>query len=360
MRQIKRYLIGSYTETLLLGTGETVHGTGAGISLLELDAETGQPLSLRALAQVPNPSWVTRSGDRYVYCVNELKEYGGKGQGSVSVLEWDEKKERLNLRQVLPTRGEDPCHIALSPDGGWAAVSNYGGGSLCLYAVRGDGSLREAGFVQHRGHGADPARQEGPHAHSCIWLGKDTFLAMDLGLDRLFAYRADANGLRILGETAVRAGVGPRHAAFGRDRNVLYVTGEMGSAVLVFGYEAISGRLLLRQEISTLPEDFAGKNTAADLHLSPDGRYLYASNRGHDSLAVFAVSEEDGTLTPAGHYPCGGRTPRHFCIDEGGRYVLAANQDSDSLAILGRDGVTGALRRIAEVRTGMPVCVCPC
>lgn len=360
MRQVERYLIGSYTETLLFGTGETVHGTGAGISLLELDGGTGQPLALRPLAKVPNPSWVTASGDRYVYCVNELKEYGGDAQGSVSVLEWDERKEQLDLRQTLPTHGADPCHITLSPDRRWAAVSNYSGGSLCLFAIGEDGRLTEAGFVRHHGRGADPARQEGPHAHSCIWLGKDTFLAMDLGLDRLFAYRADANGLRILGETAVRAGVGPRHAAFGKKRDVLYVTGEMGSAVMVFGYEAVSGRLLLRQEISTLPEDFAGKNTAADLQLSPDGRHLYASNRGHDSLAAFAISERDGTLTPARHYPCGGRTPRHFCIDEGGRYVLAANQDSDSLAVLGRDSGTGALRRIAEVRTGMPVCVCPC
>ncbi len=360
MRQVERYLLGSYTETLLFGTGETVHGTGAGISLLELDAETGQPLSLRTLAQVPNPSWVTTSGGRSVYCVNELKEYGGKRQGSVSVLKWDEKKERLKLRQVLPTHGADPCHIAFSPGGRWAAVSNYGSGSLCLYAVREDGSLRETGFVQHHGHGVNPDRQEGPHAHSCIWLGNDTFLAMDLGLDRLFVYLADTDGLHILGETAVRVGSGPRHAAFGKKRDVLYVTGEMGSAVMVYRYEAAFGRLSRLQEISTLPSDFAGMNTAADLHMSPDGRYLYASNRGHDSLAAFAVSEQDGTLTPAGQYPCGGRTPRHFWIGGSGRYVLAANQDSDSIAILGRDGESGALYQTAEVFTGMPVCVCPC
>lgn len=360
MEQIRRYLIGSYTETLLFGTGETVHGTGEGISLLEFDARSGSPRSLRTLAEVPNPSWVTPVGERYVACVNELKEYGGKRQGSVSILEWTEAWDRLILRQTLPTHGEDPCHIAVSPAGDMAAVSNYGGGSLCLYAIRGDGLWQETGFVQHRGRGTDPARQEGPHAHSCLWLGKDRLLAMDLGLDRLTVYRAGPEGLSPLGETAARAGAGPRHAAFGKKRNVLYVTGEMGSSVFVFGYAAATGHLVLLQEISTLPEDFAGQNTAADLHLSPDGRYLYVSNRGHDSLAAFAVSGISGTLTPAGHFSCGGRTPRHFCIGEGGGYVLAANQDSDCVAVLGRNAESGSLRRIGEVRTGMPVCVCPC
>ena len=359
MRQVERYLIGSYTETLLFGTGETVHGTGAGISLLELDAETGQPFSLCPLAKVPNPSWVTASGGRYVYCVNELKEYGSDAQGSVSVLEWDEGTGSLLLRQTLPTHGADPCHIALSPDRRWAAVSNYGGGSLCLFAIGEDGRLTEAGFVQHHGRGPDPARQEGPHVHSCIWTGPDTFLAMDLGLDRLFGYRAGADGLHLPEQVETGAGNGPRHAAFGKDRRTLYVSGEMGSVVMAFRYEAASGRLTFLQEVSSLPETFAGHNTAADLHVSPDGRYLYLSNRGHDSLAAFAISERDGTLTPAGHYPCGGRTPRHFRIDAGGKYLLAANQDSDSVAAFSRDAESGALTQISEIRTGMPVCICP-
>ena len=332
-----RFLVGTYTEPGYLKPGPVPRRGGEGLYACE--AEDGE-LRILGCAPLINPSFFcTDEGRRRIYAVSETHSFRGGFGGSVSEIAYD-RDLNMEIRNTLETEGADPCHAELSPDGSVLAVSNYSGGSLTVYRVAEDGSLTgEKKVFRHEGRGVNPQRQEKPHVHSTVFLTENFLLAADLGTDQLAAYRLRGGEVLPSPEENLRipAGNGPRCGELSADGRHFYLITEMGGRIL--HYQADRDRLTLRGAVSSLPEDFRGENTAADVHLTPDGRYLYASNRGHDSLAQFAVGP-DGDLISLGWVSCGGKTPRQFRIDPAGQFLLVANQDSDSIVrfSVGPDG----------------------
>jgi 6-phosphogluconolactonase len=284
--------------------------------------------------------------------------YDGKKSGAVSAFAIDHKSGRLNLLNQVASGGADPCYISLDKTGKYVLVANYSGGSVSVFPSLKDGRLGEpSAFVQHQGSSANKERQEGPHAH-WIQTSPDNRFAVvsDLGLDELVLYRFDAaKGSVVQNEPSfakLPPGAGPRHAAFHPNGRFAYVLNEMQSSVGAFSYDPSTATLKTLQQLSTLPKDFTGQNDTAELVVHPSGKFLYASNRGHDSIAIFSIDSLKGTLTPAGHVRTGGKTPRNFAIDPTGKYLLAANQASDNIVIFRINPVTGNLTpsgQVAEV-----------
>ena len=253
----------------------------------------------------------------------------------------------------VSSHDEGPAHITLDRTGKYALVSNYTLGSVAVFPVLKDGRLGEAtSFVQHKGSSVNPERQKGPHAHA-IALSPDNRFAVvaDLGLDQLLVYSFDAaKGTLGAKPQIVKAapGAGPRHLVFSSDGRFLYVINELQSTVVTYSYNAATGALHELQTISTLPKTFSGNNTAAEIEIHPSGKFLFASNRGEDSIAVFAIDSDTGTLMHVENDPTGGKTPRNFAIDPTGSWLLAANQDSDDIVVFRIDHKTGHLTPTGE------------
>ena len=270
---------------------------------------------------------------------------------------------KLSPLNQVSSQGADPAHIILDTTGKYALVSNYTSGSVAVFAVLKDGHLGEVtSFVQHKGSSVNPDRQKGPHAHA-IALSKDDRYAVvaDLGLDELLVYSFDAaKGTLGAKPQIVKAnpGAGPRHLVFSSDGRFLYVMNEMQSSVVAYSYDATSGALHELQTISALPNGFTGENTAAEIEIDPSGKFLFASNRGDDSIAVFAIDSHTGLLTHVETDPTGGKTPRNFAIDPTGSWLLAANQDSDNIVVFRIDQKTGHLKPTGDMfQLPSPVCL---
>jgi len=334
----------------------TTKKASKGIYVYRFDAATGQLTSVGLAAESTDPSFVAaHPSGKYLYAVNEVGNYDGKKSGTVSAFAIDHKSGRLTLLNQVASGGADPCYVSLDKTGKHVLVANYSGGSVAVFPVLKDGRLGEASaFVQHQGSGANKERQEGPHAH-WIQTSPDNRLAAvsDLGLDELVLYRFDAaKGSLVPNDppfVKVSPGSGPRHAAFHPNGKFVYVLNEMQSTVVVFSYDPSTATLKTLQQLSTLPKDFTGQNDTAELAVHPSGKFLYASNRGHDSIAIFSIDSVKGTLTPTGHVATGGKTPRNFAIDPTGKYLLAANQASDDIVIFRINLVTGNLTRTGQV-----------
>ncbi len=351
--------IGTYTQPILHGTGNVLVGRGQGIYHVELDIETGRFSDSRLVIGTPNPSYLCLSPcGRYLYAVNELKEYDGKAQGSVSAFALD--GERAVLINTKPTGGTDPCHVAVSHDGKLLVVSNFMSGSICAYAIGDDGALcGEGQFFQHEGAGKDPLRQSGPHAHAAVFDPTDRFVHVpDLGVDEIKTYRYDhaAGKLEFHASYRAAAGSGPRYCEFHPFNGLCYSINELGCTIDVLTWDAQTGKLDRLDTVSTVSPDYEGKTICAALRITPDGRYVYGSNRGHDSIAAFSV-QPDGRLKSGGFFPSGGKTPRDFTINSTGRYLIAANQDSDIVTAFVIDPDSGRLRLTDELRIPTPVCV---
>jgi 6-phosphogluconolactonase len=352
-------------------TGDLVYigtYTGAksrGIYVARFDTATGRLTPPELAAESSNPSFLARHPDRaLLYAANEVSDFEGQPAGSVSAFTIDAATGRLSLLNRVSSRGADPCHLVVDGTGKNVLVANYTGGSVASLPIRSDGSLSPASaFIQHRGSSLDPGRQKGPHAHA-VQLDPPNrqLLVADLGLDQVLLYRFDA-ARGALEPSAppfapLRPGAGPRHLVFGRGGRHVYVVNEMDLTVRVFRYDA--GRLVEEQTISTLPAGTkAGKDdSTAEIQVHPSGRFLYASNRGPDTIAVFAVDPGNGHLTPVEHVPTAGRSPRNFAIEPAGRYLLAANQKSDTVAVFRIDPDTGRLSPTGQtVEVGAPVCL---
>jgi 6-phosphogluconolactonase len=351
------FYVGTYT-----GNGNT----SKGIYAYRLDAATGESTPLGLVAETTNPSFVALSPDsRYLYAVNELDNYQGGNTGGVSAFAVDRPTGRLTFLNEVGSRGADPCYIIVDKSGKHVLVANYVGDSVAVFPVLEDGKLGEASdFIARRtGHGANPQRQEAPHAHS-IDLSPDNHYGFvnDLGLDELFEYKFDsANGTLTPTDPPIvkfEPGAGPRHLVFGPKAKFAYVIAEMESTVTVFSFDQRRGVLLPRQRISTLPKDFTGGSDASEIRMAPSGKFLYASNRRHDSIAVFAVDSQKGTLTPVEFTPTQGKIPRSFDIDPSGNFLLAANQKSDNIVVFRIDQTTGRLTPTGQtLKVGSPVCV---
>jgi len=350
------FYVGTYTEE---------GSKSKGIYAYRYDGKTAQITPLGVAAETVNPSWVTlHPNGRFLYAVNEIRNYLGPNSGGVSAFALDRSSGMLRFLNEVPTRGADPCYVTVDKTGKYVLVANYTGGSTTVFPVLADGKLGEAtAFVQHSGRGTNPARQEGPHAHS-IDLSPDNRFAMvdDLGLDELLVYKFDSSrGTLTANDPAfakVEAGAGPRHYALHPNGKFAYVVDEMGSSVTAFSADLGAGTFHSLQNISTLPKGFSGENDDAEIRVHPSGKFLYASNRGHDSIAVFAIDPVKGTLTPIEYASTQGKTPRSFEIDPTGTLLLAANQKSDNIVVFRIDPGSGKLTATGQViDVPSPVCV---
>ncbi|MDR2588032.1 MAG: lactonase family protein [Spirochaetales bacterium] len=356
--------VGTYTEDIKFGTGEVLKGKGEGIYVFAFDLRSGVLAHLRTIRGIVNPSYVCLGrNNNFLYAVNELKVFEGKASGAVSSFSLDRKTLEMNFLSSRPSLGTDPCFICLNAAQSHAFATNFMSGSVSVFPVLSDGSLGEASqFIQHEGSGVHPLRQTGPHAHSLSFDNSNRFAFVpDLGIDRLVAYSFDAASGRLAheacGDFAVPPGAGPRHCEFHPNGRFTYLINELASQIMVFKYEAVSGSLRAVQTVRTVPEGFAGENTAADIHVAPSGKFVYASNRGHDSLVIYRIDGKTGLLSYVGSEPCGGRTPRSFAIEPSGRFLLAANQDSDTVTVFRIDEGTGKLEEVFRVTAPTPVCV---
>ncbi len=331
-----------------------------GIYAYEFDADAGK-LSLKGVAAAtPDPSFVViHPNGKYAYAANEA----GK-KSMVTAFAIDAKSAKLTQLNQLPALGQDPCHLSFDNTGKYLFVANYSSGSIAVFPILADGRLGEhTAAVQHHGSGPNKQRQEGPHAHWIAASPDNRFvLVADLGLDEIVSYRFDAaKGTLTPNDppfAKLAPGAGPRHGAFSRDGKFLYVVSELNSTVTTFAYDPGNGTLKDFQVVSTLPKGFQGRNDDAEIAIHPDGKWLFASNRGHDTVAVFAVDPSSGMLRPAGEFPTGGKEPRHFAIDPTGRFLLAENQNSNSIAVLRIDPATGALTQVSKTDSvPSPVCL---
>jgi 6-phosphogluconolactonase len=336
-----------------------------GIYVSRLDASTGKLTAPELAAETALPSFLAiHPNGRFLYAVNETGNFQGERTGSVSAFAIDRGTGKLTLLNQVASRGAGPAHLVVDKVGKNVLVANYGGGSVAVLPVKEDGSLAEASsMVQHTGSGPNPRRQQGPHAHS-VNLSPDNRFAMvaDLGLDSVFVYRFDpVKGSLEANDppfAKVAPGAGPRHFAFHPKGRFAYVINEMASTVTAFGYDPARGVLKELETITTLPKVFTGNSTAAEVQVHPGGKFLYGSNRGHDSIAVFSIDARQGTLTSVEIVPTQGKTPRNFGIDPTGSYLLAANQDTNSVVVFRIDLKTGRLTPTSQtLEVGAPVCV---
>lgn len=347
------FFVGTYTEPILFGTGEVFQGKGKGVYLCAL--EDG---NIRVLEQMDcrNPSFLCVDPARKkVYAVNEMKEYNGEFGGGLTQISYGSGV--MAAQRDMGTGGTDPCHVALAPNGQFLSVANFASGAVTVFPLDEEGNIGERRIFRHHGSSVHPIRQRGPHAHATIFLESENLMFVpDLGLDMVKAYRYEGRDVTPAPELDIPtpAGSGPRSGVFSRDGRFFYLIHEISSQVSCYACD--HGRMTRIGCVETLPEGVAkDSNICSDLHLTPDGKYLYASNRGHDSLCCCRV-EADGSLTVLRHIPCGGRTPRNFAIDPTGKYLLVGNQDSDTIALFAI-GADGDLTGLGLTELGSPVCI---
>jgi 6-phosphogluconolactonase len=343
----------------------TYTGKSKGIYLSELDLSSGDLSAPVLAATTTNPSFLAlHPNHRFLYAVNEVDRFAGMKSGSVSAFAIDPQTGALTLLNQQPSRGSGPAHLTVDRQGKNVLVANYGGGSVAVLPIGPDGSLGPAtGFVQHTGSSINRSRQEAPHAHSVVLDSANRFaFVADLGLDKVLIYQYDAaQGLLTPNDppfASVPPGSGPRHFAFHPSGRTAYVINELASTVIAFRYDAAKGSLEPLQTISTLPADFKKTNSTAEIVVHPSGKFLYGSNRGHNSIAIFAIDPDTGMLTLIGHELTQGKTPRNFAIDPTGAYLLAANQDSGTVVVFRIDPESGHLTATGHTAAiSMPVCV---
>lgn len=349
---VYRVYVGTYTG------GKT---PSEGIYLLEFDSATGALESKGVAGKVASPSFLAIHPSRkLLYAVSEM----GKPSGGVTAFAIDEATGKLTQLNQESSAGHGPCHLVVDATGKNVLVANYSSGSVAVLPINADGSLRPASsIIQHKGKGTNPSRQEGPHAHSINLDSANRFaFAADLGLDKVFIYAFDPAAGSLVPNASpfgkVAPGSGPRHFAFHPDGKTAYVINEMGNTVTTFDYDPGAGSLTEIQTVSTLPADYKGGGDTAEVQVHPSGKFLYGSNRGHDSIAVFAIDPKSGKLEFLEAEPTQGKNPRNFAIDPTGTFLLAENQDSDSIVVFRIDPATGKLSPTGtKVTIPMPVCI---
>jgi 6-phosphogluconolactonase len=338
--------VGTYTEE-----GYAQNRESKGIYAFRFDAATGEFTPLGLAAESPNPSFLAVDPTRrFLYAVNEVKDYRGPNSGGVRAFAMDRSTGKLTLLNEVPSNGGDPCYLALDKKGKYVFTANYGGGSVAAFPFLPDGRLGESStFVQFQAKG-----EKAPHAHAINVSPDNRFvLTADLGLDQMTAFRFDQESGSFAPRNSqtfkVDPGAGPRHFVFHPNGKFAYVLTELQSGIVLFAYDPASGTLRRLQTVSTLPKGYAGTKHGAEVQVHPSGKFLYASNRGHDSIAVFAINKNKGTLTRVEIVPTKGKEPRHFAIDPTGSYLLAANQHSHNMVVFRIDARTGRLTATGQV-----------
>lgn len=339
----------SARQSYLMFVGSYAELQHPGIYVYSLNGESGELTLLEEIDGIKNPSFLDldHEGQRLYSIEETTTETGGRG-GSVVAFSFDREGRTTRLNAV-PSVGASTCHVQFNAADKYVTVASYSGGVIGMLPVREDGTLGATTDVhRHEGElGPQTDRQDSPHPHSTYTDPQGSYLyAPDLGLDRIRIYKPDVAAMKLVpaGEAIAPAGAGPRHMAIHPERPWVYVINELSSSITLYKRDAETGRLDEIETVPTLPGSFEGVNTCAEVLLSPDGRFVYGSNRGHDSIAVFAAEENTGRLTLVDIIPSGGLTPRNFGLTPDGRYLVCAHQDSGELAVFARDEATGQLR----------------
>ncbi len=349
-------LIGTYTDPV----GKTPGAKG--IYSAPWSSATGVIGELEVVSTTPDPTFLALSPTTgMLFAVNELS---GSGDGKVSAFARKPGQTQLQPLNVVDSGGNGPCHLAVDKTGRALFVANYGGGSVSAYKVSNTGLSEPVSTLRFSGHGAIAGQQGAPHTH-CVRFSPDNrfLLVNDLGLDRIMVFHVDPAAATLTPAATpfftAAPGAGPRHSIFHPRGKWVYSGNEINSTVDILGWNSKTGELTHKGTISSLPEDARGKRSAlAELVIDPAGKFLYVSNRFHDSIGVFAINQKDGLLTPVQDMPCGGKTPRHFTMDPTGRWVIVANQDSRNIVVFERDHVSGKLTDTGRSTVlDAPVCI---
>ncbi|MBN4059337.1 lactonase family protein [Dehalococcoides mccartyi] len=332
-----------------------------GIYTLRMNGDTGELTQVSVATGVENPSFVALDpSNEHLYAVGEVSNFGGAG--AVTSFSINSETGELTQLNQQSTGGPGPCHLMVDSTDSLVIVTNYSGGSVGVIAINDDGSLGErTDFIQHEGSSINPDRQEKAHAHSVnIDPSNKHAYVCDLGMDKVFIYDIDVADGKLAPSKQAHvdevAGEGPRHFAFHPSNKFVYVINELGCTITVYDLGE-DGSLTPVQTVPTLPEGWEGKNTTADIHVSPDGAFVYGSNRGHDSLVIYAIDQSSGKMTYVGHQPTLGEEPRNFAITPDGAFLLAENQNSGSIVTFKREsnGTLTATGSVIEVPA--PVCI---
>ena len=352
--------------SFLVYVGTYTGAKSKGIYLYRMNLSDGSLKSQGCVAELTHPTFLTiHPSGKFLYSVSEVGDYGGMKSGAVAGYAIDPATGKLTPINKQRSGGPGACFVSVDQTGKNVLVANYGGGSVEVIPIDENGKLAEPScFIQHQGAlGPNKQRQEHAHAHSINLDPSNRFaFVADLGMDKVMIYRFDPEkGTLTANDPAfatLAPGAGPRHLAFSPGGKFAYVNGEMGGTVTAFAYDATRGALTEIQTLSTLPPDFKGENTTAEVQVHPSGKFVYVSNRGHDSIAIFAANPQTGKLTTLGHESTQGKTPRNFRIDPTGTYLIAANQGSDSLVVFRISPDDGKLTPNGQKYTvGNPVCI---
>lgn len=349
-------------RTLFVGT-YTAPGKSKGIYVYRQDPTSGALRHQLTVPDIVNPSWVlVHPSHRFLFAAIETKEYEGQLSGGVASFAIDQATGGLTFLSRQASGGGDPCNLAVDPSGSFLFVANHESGTTGVLPIETDGRLLPAThIVQHYGHGPRQ-HQEGPHAH---FVTPDPFgrfiIVVDKGIDKVMVYHLDPEGGTLIPNdppyVVFPAGAGPRHMSFHPSGRFAFVCGEQDSTVNALQFDSITGSFDLIQSESSLPSGFDGRNSTAQIVVEPSGRFVYTSNRGHDSLAIHAIDQSSGHIKLVGHQSTGGKTPRNFNVDPTGRFLYAANQNSDTIVPFAIDGETGKLTALAPVEAPTPVCL---
>lgn len=344
----------------LVFLGTYTRNGSRGIYAVRLDSDSGALTTPALVAEASNPAWLALSPDRrFLYAIDESAAQATAYaiDARVPALKPLPRDESLATRRASP-----PSHLAVDATGRVLLAANYRDGYVAAMAIRHDGTLEAPSITTHTGRGPHATRQERPHPHSVTPSPDNRFVIVcDLGVDKVYSYALDVSSAKLAPANppyvATEPGAGPRHFKFGLKGRYAYAINELANTITTYAYEAARGALTSIQSVGTLPKDFTGQNTTAEVRVHPNGRFAYGSNRGHDSIAVFAISPENGQLSLVEIVPSGGKTPRNFALSPDGNWLLCAHQDSDNLTTFRVDPATGRLNRTPHTAT-VPMCVC--
>ena len=357
--------IAAKSNELLVYVGTyTNKGTSDGIYLCKLNLATGE-LTKFSSAKSQDPAFLAIDRKRkFLYAANEIGEFQGKKSGAVSAFSIHPKTGELTFLNQQATNSPGPCSVIVDKTGKCVLAANYSGGSVSAFPVKADGSLGElSDLVQHQGSSINPNRQKEPHAHTIIIDDSNRYaFCADLGMDKVMIYKLDAKRGKLTPNTpafaAVKPGAGPRHFKIHPNNKFAYVINELDETVTVFAFDKAIGALKEIQTVPTLPADFTGTSYCADIHVHPSGKFLYGSNRGHDSIVVYRIDASTGKLTVAQHQSTQGKWPRNFAVDPTGQFLLVANQNTNNVVIFRIDAQTGQLSLTAHtLELPLPVCL---